>query len=174
MQSIRGKIKLAKNSLLTSIKLFNNNANAYNNLGNIYSELNQLQEAATAYKRAIDITPSDPSAYHNLGDLWLSQQHSADLALPYISKALELSPDFIPSRLNMGVINMLLGNDEKAIYAFNQCLDLNPDLISAHGNLARIYIRANNHQQALFHINTMLNIQPGNKDATSLLHQINR
>ncbi len=174
MQSIRGKIKLAKNSLLTSIKLFNNNANAYNNLGNIYSELNQLQEAATAYKRAIDITPSDPSAYHNLGDLWLSQQHSADLALPYISKALELSPDFIPSRLNMGVINMLLGNDEKSIYAFNQCLDLNPDLISAHGNLARIYIRANNHQQALFHINTMLNIQPGNKDATSLLHQINR
>ena len=69
---------------------------------------------------------------------------------------------------------MLLGNDEKAIYAFNQCLDLNPDLISAHGNLARIYIRANNRQQALFHINTMLNIQPGNKDATSLLHQINR
>lgn len=171
-QAKRGKFQSAEGSLLRSLKLLNNNSRAYNNLGNLYSEWNRLEDAGKAYERAIEIQPGYSKPYHNLGDLLLTQRQDVESALFYIKEALRLEPDFIQARLNLGVAEMLSGNDRAAIKAFERCLKLDSRFIPAHGNLAEMFIRAGNQDNALYHVQKILELQPNNKEALSMLKSL--
>ena len=64
----------------------------HNNLGNALRESGRLEEAATAFRRALARKPDYPDVLNNLGSV-LIQQGKLDEALTQFQRALELMPD---------------------------------------------------------------------------------
>ncbi|HJP92404.1 MAG TPA: tetratricopeptide repeat protein [Pyrinomonadaceae bacterium] len=61
------------------------------NLGNIYLELNRLEDARTSFAAALKVQESIPAAHYGLGQIALSQRDFVE-ALAHYKKALELAP----------------------------------------------------------------------------------
>ena len=61
------------------------------NLGNIYLELNQLEDAKASFAAALKIQDNVPAAYYGLGQISLSQRNFA-AAVDQFKKALTLAP----------------------------------------------------------------------------------
>jgi tetratricopeptide (TPR) repeat protein len=64
---------------------------AWNNLGSALEDLNQVQEAIDAYRRAIALNPQYADPYHNLADL-LDQMGQTQEARPMWDSYLRLEP----------------------------------------------------------------------------------
>ena len=62
------------------------------NLGNIYLELNRLEEARISFATALKIRENIPAAYYGLGQIALSQRSYAG-AVEHFKKALALAPE---------------------------------------------------------------------------------
>jgi tetratricopeptide (TPR) repeat protein len=58
--------------LQKAISLIDDNAGYYMNLGSALTQTGATDDAATAYLRAIELAPTYPDPYYNLGDLYLS------------------------------------------------------------------------------------------------------
>ena len=57
----------AKQLLQKAIKINSNHANAYNNLGIVFAELKERQNAIKCFENAIKIQPKNAPAFNNLG-----------------------------------------------------------------------------------------------------------
>jgi tetratricopeptide (TPR) repeat protein len=62
------------------------------NLGNIYLELNHLEDAQTSFVTALKIEKNNPAAYYGLGQVALSRRSYAE-AIDYLEKALTQAPE---------------------------------------------------------------------------------
>lgn len=62
------------------------------NLGNIYLELNRLEEAKASFVKALEIQQGSAAAYYGLGQVALSKRAYAE-AVDYFQKALTLAPE---------------------------------------------------------------------------------
>ena len=45
------------------------NSAPHNNLGTVYWKMGRMQEAAQAYRKAIEFNPRNSAAHHNLGNI---------------------------------------------------------------------------------------------------------
>ncbi len=70
------------------------------NLGNIYSERGQLQEAIAAYEQAIALDPTYSSSYHNLG-LVYERLGQLDKAIELWEKTLDVDPNHVNAGFNL-------------------------------------------------------------------------
>lgn len=77
--------------LRTAIRINPRNAQAFNNLGNVYREENRPDEAVRCYRRALELKPRFVAAYHNLG-VTLADQGQLEEALACYRRVLELAP----------------------------------------------------------------------------------
>ena len=64
---ILNKYQEAKSNLKKAIELQPDYAEAYNNLGNAYKEMEEYNEAILVYEKAIELNPQYYEAYNNLG-----------------------------------------------------------------------------------------------------------
>jgi Tfp pilus assembly protein PilF len=79
-----------------ALKLDGEMGAAWNNLGTLLLDKKEYQSAATAYRRAADLSPSDPRPYENLGLLY-RQAGWRDDSVKYYEMALERDPDSLPA-----------------------------------------------------------------------------
>ncbi len=66
-------------------------ATAYYNLGVSLNDLKRYEEAEVAYRKAIELNPSDAIAYSNLGNLLGDLKRYEEAEVAY-RKAIELNP----------------------------------------------------------------------------------
>jgi len=64
--------------LRKAISLVDDNAGYYMNLGSALSQTGEIDGAASAYTQAIELAPTYPDPYYNLGDLYLSTGRPID------------------------------------------------------------------------------------------------
>jgi tetratricopeptide (TPR) repeat protein len=83
------------------------------NLGNIYLELDRLEDARGSFAAALEIQESIPAAYYGLGQVALSKRSYAD-AIDYFKKALALAPEANRIHYSMGMAYRGLKDPEKA------------------------------------------------------------
>ena len=83
------------------------------NLGNIYLELNRLEEAKASFVKALEIQPGSAAAYYGLGQVALSKRAYAE-AVDYFEKALALAPDANRIHYSLAMAYRGLGDAEKA------------------------------------------------------------
>ena len=88
-------------------------AEAYSNLGNVYKEKGQLQEALDNYRCGIDIIAS----LHVLRS-WLTRS--------FLRHAVRLKPDFIDGYINLAAALVAAGDMEGAVQAYVSSLQYNP------------------------------------------------
>ncbi len=100
-----------------------------------------LEGAAAAFRRAIELNPSFSWAHHHLGDV-LALQKKWDEATGAFRRAIELNPLFALSHSNLGDLLMKQDKQEEAIAAYQTALHLQPDLVITAKSLARALVAA--------------------------------
>lgn len=158
------------------------NQEAYENLGNIYKNLNNLSFAMDYFKNAIDINPSNPKLHFLYGVMldeaknYEASMEQYNLALKYGDKSPELleilenkwtqnivnNPQDAQSYINLGAIYQKQGNFEgaRAQYLKAQNLDSSDD--TALYNLASLYIQKNDYINAIGIYDKLLAKKPDN------------
>lgn len=126
---------------------------AYYDYGVLLMNANRLQEAAQAFRKAIEIKPSYADAHNNLG-YSLEREGKLDEAAGEYRKAIEAKPDFRQAHFNLGRIFINKEDFQEAIDQLRQTLspidEGTPSYLYA---LGAAYGRAGNRQQALEYLN---------------------
>jgi tetratricopeptide (TPR) repeat protein len=147
-------------------------ATTYNEIGAVYSNKGNLDEALKWYNKAlkIDEQVSDPlsldlaTTYNNIGIVY-SEKGNLDESLKWHEKSLKireqvldsLNPSLAISYNNIGCVYSEQGNNDealkwydKALYIQEQVLDsLSPDLAALYGNKGFVYSEQGNLDEAL-------------------------
>lgn len=142
---------------------------AYENLGNIYKNLNNLLLGMDYIKDAININPKNAKLHFMYGVMldeaknYEASMEQYNLALQYGDKSPELmevlenkwtqnvvnSPSDSQGYINLGAIYQKQGNLEAARAQYQKAYQLNPDDEVILYNLASLYVQQKNHQGAL-------------------------
>jgi TonB family protein len=96
---------------------------AYNNLGRAYWKNRQYEDAEAAFRKQLQVNPLDNFAGANLGGLYL-ECHKYNEAAMELEKATSMKPDNANLQVNLGTAYLNLGQDEKAMAAFNLAVKL--------------------------------------------------
>lgn len=83
------------------------------NLGNIYLELDRLEDARASFASALEKRPTNPAAHYGLGQVALSKRSYAE-AVEHFEKALALAPEANRIHYALALAYRGLGNTEKA------------------------------------------------------------
>lgn len=157
---------------------------AYENLGNIYKNLNNLSLGMDYMKSAININPKNAKLHFMYGVMLDSARNfeasmeQYNLALQYGDKSPELmeilenkwtqnvvnSPSDAQGYVNLGAIYQKQGNLEAARAQYQKAYQLNPDDEVIMYNLASLYVQQKNYQGALNVYDKLLAKKPNNAE----------
>ena len=102
---------------------------AYNNLGRVYWNDRKYDDAVKAFNKQLENNPLDKFAHANLGQMY-SEWHKYDLAVAELEKAVAVTPDSAPGsaelQVSLGDAYLNLGQDDKALAAFDHAVELSP------------------------------------------------
>ena len=110
------------------------NAEAHCNLGTVFEELGQLDNAEASYRKALEIKPELAEAHSNLGNV-LRGLGRFDEALASYHRALEIKPDYAEAHYNLGNALRSLGQLNEAVASYVRALEIKADFAEAHYNL---------------------------------------
>jgi tetratricopeptide (TPR) repeat protein len=96
---------------------------AYNNLGRVYWNERKYDDAVKAFNKQLENNPLDKNAHSNLGAMY-EEWHKYKEAVPELEKAASLSPDSAELQVSLGDAYLNLGQDEKALAAFDHAVEL--------------------------------------------------
>lgn len=106
-----------------------NNTSALTNLGVVYYSLGNLDQAIAQYQKAIQIAPNDADIHSNLAAAYVQKAQMGqaqpdrsllDKALQEYQTAVQLKPDLAEAYFGLGVIYVTLGENDRAIAAFEK------------------------------------------------------
>jgi serine/threonine protein kinase/Flp pilus assembly protein TadD len=98
---------------------------------------------ATAEKhlrRAVDLSPHSARAHYGLS-LWLLVQQRLQESIQEADCALELEPNSLAMKFNVGYLNYFAGNNDAAIEQFEKVLEKDPSFMQASMILSPAYLR---------------------------------
>ena len=117
---------------------------AYDNLGLSYEALNQIDQAATQYRKAVELNrrlaPPDAWPALNLGKL-LRTRGDVDEAESMFREALRYNPGFAQAHYQLGVLLEQRGQIDPATAELMKAVELDPQYADPHYALMRIYQR---------------------------------
>ncbi len=113
------------------------NVGAWIQLGNLYFDTNQFEEAIKAYKKALELEPNDPNVWTDLGVIY-RRSGKPRQAIEAFDKAIELDPSHELSQLNKGIVLMHdLDDIQGAIKAWEELVKVNPSAKTSTGQLLK-------------------------------------
>jgi tetratricopeptide (TPR) repeat protein len=133
----------------------------FNNLGNVYSEIGDIDTAQLALERAVTINPALSESRANLGNIYLQKDRINDAVQQYRA-ALQLNPRDPKTYNNLGNAYMRLDESNAAASAYRQAIQFDPNFVDAHRNLALLLTRQEQYGAALSELNRALAIDSGN------------
>ena len=115
-----------------------NNDVAMNNLGIIFLEKGQLDDAISNLQAAIDVRPENAPAHDNLAKALL-QKGQVSEAMVHYRKFLEIEPDNVEARNTLGTALIQQGRLREAIGQWQEALAIQPENGNAASNLAWVF-----------------------------------
>ncbi len=115
-----------------------NNDVAMNNLGIIFLEKGQLDDAIANLQAAIDVRPENAPAHDNLAKALLQKGQVAE-AMVHYRKFLEIEPDNVEARNTLGTALIQQGKLREAIGQWQEALAIQPENGNAASNLAWVF-----------------------------------
>src|SRR5579864_1088464 len=123
------------------------------------SNIESLDQAAEAYRKAVDAAPEWVEARINLGTT-MYQLGRMEEAREHFSKAAEIEPQNALAEFNLGCVLEQLGKTPEAIVHLLRAVELAPALADAHLNLALAYEKSGQVQNALRHLSHYVKYEP--------------
>ncbi len=108
-----------------------------NALGIVLSDAGRPAEALPVFARAIELDPSGADGYQNTGIALLKLNRPTE-ARDNLEMALRFGKRHTKAWNALGVAYQQLGNDAKAIHAWEECVALNPEQYDALYNIGRV------------------------------------
>ena len=115
-----------------------NNDVALNNLGIIFLDKGQLDDAISKLQAAVDLRPENGPAHDNLAKALLKKGQVAE-AMVHYRKFLEIEPGNVEARNTLGTALIQQGHVKEAINQWQDALARQPDNGNAASNLAWVF-----------------------------------
>lgn len=117
-------------------------------LGQINEQLWQWAEAEKEYKRAIELNPNYPTAYHWYS-ICLKSKGRYDEAAAMLKRAKELDPLSSIIAVNVTRMHQLQNNHQASIENSLKIIELDPNFAPAHQYLALSYLKLGSRREAV-------------------------
>ena len=109
-----GKLDDAKAALIKTNKLDSNNLNVLNQLANIFTILEQFEEAVKIYDQLIELNPKDHLSWSNKGANLMKSNHLEDAYECFIT-SIEINPNNFDAYYNLACLFAKSNEPEKVI-----------------------------------------------------------
>lgn len=136
-----------------------NKARPNNNLGIVYAEAGNYENAISQYQIALRLDPEYFEAYNNLG-LAYTATGLYDKAIENFQQALKLRPDMVEAWNNLGLVYSRKGMVDKAFEAYRQALELDPVDPGIYNNFGDLYAQTGNLDSAVDEYGKASRIRP--------------
>jgi Tfp pilus assembly protein PilF len=137
-----GKSDDARQSFERALELDPRSAPALAYLGSTYGERGQYAEAASFYERSLAAAPNSAVPYYLAADALLKEPEvDAPRVEKYLSRAVELEPDFASAHMALAKLYVRGERWTEAATAFERVTRLDPESAEAHYQLGRVYVR---------------------------------
>ena len=130
-------------------------------------EQQSRNQAMSLARRLSRSYPQQPLPHNIMGTIHMARQQYAEAAKCF-RRALELAPDFLDARNNLGAACNSLEDYAQAINCFGQVIAAQPGDAEAHANLGNAYRRSGKLDLAVGSYENSLRIRPG--DVPTLLN----
>lgn len=137
------------------------------------SNAESLDQAAQAYRKAVDAAPEWVEAHINLGTT-LYQLGRMEEAREEFTSAVEFEPGNSLAEFNLGCVLEQLGQAKQAIQHLLRAIELSPTLADAHLNLALAYEKGDQLQSAVRHLSLYIRYEPNGPWAEFARSRISR
>lgn len=143
----------------------------FNNLGNSYNEVGNIDSALLALERAVETNPTLSESRANLGNIYLTKGQVTD-AINQYREALRINPNDAKTHNNIG--NAYVQQDwlNYAVNEYVQSLRLDPDFTDAYKNLAIVYCKQERFQQAIMQLRQAIALKPKDAECYSQLGNV--
>ena len=143
----------------------------FNNLGNSYSDVGNLESALLALLRAVEINPTLAESRANLGNVYLKKGQIADAIYEY-EAALAINAEDPKTHSNLGNAYSERGWMNYAIAQYKRSLELDPKFVDAYKNLAIAYAKQKRFPQAVSQLKRVLELKPNDADCYGHLGEV--
>lgn len=92
-------------------------------------------------------------------------------SVAYLTKAIQIYPDYVDAYNNLGLAHNNSGNTKQAIAVFNRGIKQKSDYSKLHFNLGIVYFKNKQYTQAIESFKNYLNFYPNSEEAYSLMGQ---
>lgn len=131
-----------------------------NQEGISFLEFEEYGAAMAKFEQAIALNPNLPTAYNNLGKVYVKQGNT-EKALESFNKALELNPNFIPALWERGALYFGMEKWEQALTDYSKLLEIDPKSASAFHMRGKIYVKLGEFEKAIIDYNRALALDAG-------------
>lgn len=139
-------------------------AEAYSNLGNVYKERGQLQEALENYRHAVRLKPDFIDGYINLAAALVAAGDMEQAVQAYVT-ALQYNPDLYCVRSDLGNLLKALGRLDEAKACYLKAIETRPDFAVAWSNLGCVFNAQGEIWLAIHHFEKAVALDPNFLDA---------
>jgi tetratricopeptide (TPR) repeat protein len=140
-------------------------------LGELNSELGQLEVSASCLHKALMLEPDHPEANFMLSRIY-QQQGRVDEALDYCQRSVSSDPGLTEAWELLGRILVVSGNYPAAESAYQQFARLQPESVKAHICLAKALHAQNKFSQAIISYQRALQLNTGWWEGWALVGQL--
>ncbi|OHD18801.1 MAG: hypothetical protein A2086_03245 [Spirochaetes bacterium GWD1_27_9] len=153
------QIELARGNNQKSIEFYEKcvtanpeDANIWNDLGNVYFDIPDFDNAIRCYKKAIEVDDEYYWAYYNIG-LGIEEKNpdnssSKENAKEWFEKAIKIKSNYHPALNELGLYYLDKGEFDKAEDFFNRAIQGYKDYKYPYYNLSKIYKEKNQPEKA--------------------------
>ena len=110
---------------------------ALSGLGEVALRRGDFETAQGFFRRALEISPEDPAAAYNVGEIFFSNQKT-DEAIAYFELAIQIKGDWPKAYHRLGLVCLNKGDFPKALANLKKFLELDPQNPEAAGVKAAI------------------------------------
>lgn len=124
----------------------------FNNLGNSYSDVGDMESALQAFERAVEINPTLSESRANLGNVYLKKGQIRQAISEYL-EALRINPVDPKTHNNLGNAYTQRGSFGYAISEYQRAIELDPNFVDGYKNLAIVYSKQKRYSLAVSALN---------------------
>jgi tetratricopeptide (TPR) repeat protein len=130
-------------------------------IGDTYTKIEYYEDAAEAYRKAIELDKEYADAYKQLGLMYYDQE-LYDKAITPLEEAVKRFPDDEELSKKLGSCYLRTGKLDSAIEQYKSLIAEQPENTRAYMNLANAYATLNNYQKAVETLNKLKELEPDN------------
>ncbi len=143
----------------------------FNNLGNSYNTVGDIDNAQLELERAVRVNPALAEAHTNLGNIYLRKTWARDAIAHYLT-ALTISNSDPKTHNNLANAYGYIGEFAEAVSQYRKAIELQPDFVDAYRNLAGTYLRNGQLNNAITELKNALRLKHDDSDSFLLLGDV--